>query len=480
MAGGVRYGSPTRQARGGGGSADAGNVELAPLGAAHDRFPSETLKHSDIYAQYGLTGRRTCWQWMHAEGGWLMACFHIVTAIIGAGVLGLPHALSMLGWLGGCVALVSFFLVTIWCSFMLADMHEYDGVRHATYGDAVVNVLGRGSAFAVTVCQLLNLVLSAIGYTVAAGESLKMVVHSRCDPEEASCGSPVWSMSLVFGVLQLGFSQMPSLEAAWWASMVGAAMSVAYSTAALGMGAARADARRLSVTGRALPPLPKAFGAFNALGAIGFAYSFSAVLLEVQDTLHEPPASTSTMRKAVSVSLATTFVFYVTVGLTGYAALGDGTPGNILTGFPGPLWLVTAANFAVLVHMVPAYQVFSQPVFHMAEAALERRFKGLRSGRKWPLRLVLRSAYVVATTLVACAMPFFSDIIGLIGAIVFWPSTVYFPIAMHMKVYPPPRWKRLLMHAVNLTCFVLSILAAAGSIWNIARDAGQYKMFGRR
>lgn len=114
------------------------------------------------------------------------------------------------------------------------------------------------------------------------------------------------------------------------------------------------------------------------------------------------------MRKAVTVSLLTTFAFYVSVGLTGYAALGDATPGNILTGFPSPLGLVTAANFAVLVHMIPAYQVFSQPVFHMVEAALERRFKGLRSGRKWPLRLVLRSAYVVATTLVACAMPFFS------------------------------------------------------------------------
>lgn len=32
---------------------------------------------------------------------------------------------------------------------------------------------GPGSAVAVTICQLLNLVLSAIGYTVAAGESLK-------------------------------------------------------------------------------------------------------------------------------------------------------------------------------------------------------------------------------------------------------------------------------------------------------------------
>lgn len=78
------------------------------------------------------------------SGGWIMACFHIITAIIGAGVLGLPHALSMLGWLGGIISLVLFFAVTLVCSFMLSDMYEYDGVKHGTYGDAVVNVLGEG------------------------------------------------------------------------------------------------------------------------------------------------------------------------------------------------------------------------------------------------------------------------------------------------------------------------------------------------
>jgi hypothetical protein len=39
---------------------------------------------------------------------------------------------------------------------------------------------------------------------------------------------------------------------------------------------------------------------------------------------------------------------------TGYAALGDKTPGNILTGFSHPAALVTAANAFVLVHMVGA------------------------------------------------------------------------------------------------------------------------------
>ena len=38
-----------------------------------DRLTHDGLKHAEIYAQYGLTGKRTCWQWMHAEGGWPLA-----------------------------------------------------------------------------------------------------------------------------------------------------------------------------------------------------------------------------------------------------------------------------------------------------------------------------------------------------------------------------------------------------------------------
>lgn len=44
---------------------------------------------------------------MHSiPGSWITASGHLITAVIGAGVLGLPYAVSWLGWAAGLAALV--------------------------------------------------------------------------------------------------------------------------------------------------------------------------------------------------------------------------------------------------------------------------------------------------------------------------------------------------------------------------------------
>jgi hypothetical protein len=57
-------------------------------------------------------------------GSWGAATGHIITAVVGAGVLTLPHAVSWLGWLTGPLCLTVFFVINIWCAFMLADVYE--------------------------------------------------------------------------------------------------------------------------------------------------------------------------------------------------------------------------------------------------------------------------------------------------------------------------------------------------------------------
>lgn len=103
-------------------------------------------------------------------------------------------------------------------------------------------------------------------------------------------------------------SQLPNLESAWWASAIGALMSFGYSITAIGLGASEAHNGLGTIYGRPAPSLEKAFGVFNSLGNLGFAYSCAIVLIEVQDTLREPPAAAVSMKKTVPAALSTTFV----------------------------------------------------------------------------------------------------------------------------------------------------------------------------
>lgn len=77
----------------------------------------------------------------------------------------------------------------------------------------------------------------------------------------------------------------------------------------------------------------------------------------LKDTLKSPPAENKTMNKASIYGIGGTTIFYISLGCVGYVAFGDATPGNILTGFKKPFWLIDIAHLALLIHLVAAYQV---------------------------------------------------------------------------------------------------------------------------
>ena len=77
------------------------------------------------------------------------------------------------------------------------------------------------------------------------------------------------------------------------------------------------------------------------------------------------------------------------------------------------------APLQVLVHIIPAYAVFSQPFFAFVERSVRHaQLRCLPKGATTlGFRIVWRSFYVGVVLLLSIAMPFFTDVVGLIGAI---------------------------------------------------------------
>lgn len=69
---------------------------------------------------------------------------HIVTVVVGFGVLSLPWGVAQLGWLAGVATLLVFGIITFYTSSLLAECYKspVTGKRNYTYMQAVKTTLG--------------------------------------------------------------------------------------------------------------------------------------------------------------------------------------------------------------------------------------------------------------------------------------------------------------------------------------------------
>ncbi|RWR90243.1 amino acid permease 3 [Cinnamomum micranthum f. kanehirae] len=436
------------------------------------------------------------------------ASAHIITAVIGSGVLSLAWAIAQLGWIAGPAVMFLFSFVIYYTSALLSDCYRsgdpVTGKRNYTYMDAVRANLGGAKVKICGFVQYLNLIGTAIGYTIAASISMMAIKRSNCFHQKGDnnpCHTSSNPYMIIFGVSQIIFSQIPDFDQIWWLSIVAAVMSFTYSSIGLALGIARVaetGSFKGSLTGVSIGTVTqtqKIWRSFQAFGDIAFAYSYSIILIEIQDTIKSPPSEAKTIKKATLLSVTVTTAFYMLCGCMGYAAFGDQAPGNLLTGFGfyNPYWLLDIANAAIVIHLVGAYQVYCQPLFAFIEKwAAERWPKSefitkeiliplpVTSPFKLNLfRLVWRSAFVVVTTLISMLLPFFNDVVGILGALGFWPLTVYFPVEMYIAHKRIPKWSTrwVCLQILSLACLIISIAAAAGSIAGVVLDLKDYKPF---
>ncbi|KAJ8638648.1 hypothetical protein MRB53_012915 [Persea americana] len=301
------------------------------------------------------------------------ATAHIITAVIGSGVLSLAWAIAQLGWIAGPETIFLFSFITFFTSTLLADCyrspHPVYGKRNYTYTDAVRANLGSGS--------------------------------------------------LRFS------SQIPNLHKLSWLSIVAAFMSFGYSLIGVGLALAKVisgNTGKTSITGADvgadLSESQKVWTTFRALGDIAFAYSYSFILIEIQ-------------------------VFCQPL----FAAVESWTAKK----WPN-------AKFIVREHTI-------------TWKSCKYKFS--------TFRLLWRTIFIVITTTLAMILPFFNDILALLGAVGFWPLTVYFPVEMYISKKKirrfTPKWTMLQL--LSFICLLGSLAAACGSIEGVIEKLRVYEPF---
>jgi hypothetical protein len=108
------------------------------------------------------------------------ASAHIITTVLGSGVLSLAWGVAQLGWIGGPAVMTLFAAVIYYTSTLLADCYRsgdpVSGPRNRTYMAAVRATLGGSKVKLCGAIQFANLFGIGIGITIAAAASMRYVL----------------------------------------------------------------------------------------------------------------------------------------------------------------------------------------------------------------------------------------------------------------------------------------------------------------
>ncbi|PON82785.1 Amino acid transporter, transmembrane domain containing protein [Trema orientale] len=408
---------------------------------------------------------------------WWYSAFHNVTAMVGAGVLSLPYAMSELGWGPGVVILIMSWVITLYTLWQMVEMHEMvPGKRFDRYHELGQHAFGERLGLWIVVPQQLIVEVGVnIVYMVTGGKSLKKFHDTVCP----NCRDIRTSYFIViFACVHFVLSHLPNFNSISGVSVAAAVMSLSYSTIAWVASLEKGVKPNVDYSYKGENRADTALSFFSGLGEVAFAYAGHNVVLEIQATIPSTPEKPSKgpMWKGVIVAYIVVALCYFPVALVGYWIFGNSVDDNVLITLEKPAWLIAAANMFVVVHVIGSYQIYAMPVFDMIETVLVKKMNFRPCFR---LRFITRTLYVSLTMLIAIAVPFFGGLLGFFGGFAFAPTTYFLPCIMWLAIYKPRRFG--LSWFANWTCIVLGtilmILAPIGSLRAIILSSKSYKFF---
>ncbi|KAK4426078.1 Lysine histidine transporter 1 [Sesamum alatum] len=392
---------------------------------------------------------------------WWYSAFHNVTAMVGAGVLSFPYAMSELGWGPGVTVLVISWIITLCTLWQMVEMHEMVPGKHFNrYHELGQHAFGEKLGLWIVVPQQLVVEVGVdIVYMVTGGNPLQKFHDIICtDCKEIK----LTYFIMIFASVHFVLSHLPNFNSISGVSLAAAVMSLSYSTIAWGASVHKGVQKDVQYGYKAKTRAGTVFNFFSALGDVAFAYAGHNVVLEIQATMpstQETP-SKKPMWKGVIVAYIVVAVCYFPVALIGYRTFGNTVEDNILISLKKPVWLIAMANMFVVVHVIGSYQIYAMPVFDMIETVLVRK---LRFKPTWWLRFIARNVYVGFTMFVAITLPFFGELLAFFGGFAFAPTT-YFIFFRHICVY----CIKFHLYPRNKQCKQNSCAILSASLYNVA------------
>ncbi|KAL2069389.1 hypothetical protein VTL71DRAFT_14068 [Oculimacula yallundae] len=397
--------------------------------------------------------------------GWKRLTVVLLVEAIALGALSIPKAFATLGMVAGVITTVGLGLVAIYTSHIVGQVKlKFPEVAH--YADA-----GR-------------LIWGKFGYELIGAMfalELTFLVGSHCLTGAIAFGNLTenGTCSLVFGVVSaiillllaippsfadvaiLGYIDFVSIMAAIGITVIATGVTMGNATQA--------------VDWSAWPKENITFvDAFLAITNIVFAYSFAVCQFSFMDEMHTPA---DYIKSIWALGLIEIFIYVLTGSLI-YAFVGQGVASPALLS-AGPLISKVAFGVALPVIFISG-SINGTVVGRYIHGRIYKNsiIRFINTPKGWATWLGLIAFITIIAWVIAEAIPFFGDLLGIMSALFISGFTFYFPAIFWFVLIKEGKWyekKNLFLSCVNACVFLIGmIVLVAGTYSTVVDIKNQY------
>ena len=397
--------------------------------------------------------------------GWKRLTICLIVEAIALGALSVPSAFASVGMVAGVILSVGIGLIAIYTSYVVGQVKlKYPHVEH--YADAVQLIWGRFGYELTGVMFVLFLVLLVGSHTLTGTIAWIRIVN-----EPGVCAL-VWA---VISAILLFLLAIPPTFAEFailgYIDFVSIIVAILITIIATGITAGDAPGGLSAVDWSLWPPEDISFSsAFLSVTNIVFAYSFAVCQFSFMSELHTPK---DYVKSVWALGLIEIFIYTVTGGLV-YAFVGSdvSSPALLSAGYT-----VSRIAFGVALPVIFISGSINATVagrFIIGRAFKNSSIRFINTPAGWAVWIAILLAQIVIAFVIAEAIPFFSDLLGIISALFISGFTFYFPALFWFQLIKEGKWyegwRNITLSILNALVFVIGMAVLGCGTYASVKD----------
>lgn len=384
--------------------------------------------------------------------GWKKLTVCLIVEAIALGSLSIPSVFAHTGMVAGVILTVGLGFIAIYTSYVVGQVKlRYPEIEH--YADAVGLCWGRFGKELTGVMFILLLVLLVGGHTLTGTIAWIRIVN-----DNTVCAL-VWGVisAIILFVLALppSFAEFAILGYIDFASII---IAIGICIIATGVEAGKQAGGLSAVDWSVWPPPDVSFyEAFLSVTNIIFAYSFAVCQFSFMSEMHTPK---DYVKSIWALGLMEIFIYTVTGALV-YAFVGNSvaSPALLSSGFT-----VSRVAFGIALPVIFISGSINTTVvcrYMIGRAFKNSPIKYTNTFAGWVVWVSACAIVTVIAWVIAEAVPFFNDLLGIISSLFISGFTFYFPALFWFILIKEGKWnqgwKNISLSILNGIIFVMGL-----------------------